>query len=116
MVYDIELFQPNTPPSAGARTDSLGSCKIITRNVFVTVTEHNGDAHLVLLDELSELDRMLPRLTTTIGRAHYPRRIDLPAKIFVETESGHARAVNGDQIARMTATKREAPKTGRISW
>jgi hypothetical protein len=113
--YDIELFHPTALPGAGAQTESLGSCKIITRNVFVTVTEHNGDAHLVLLDELTELDRTQPRYTTIIGKTFYPRRVDLPNKIFVETASGHARAVNGDQIARIHRHGGEAQGSGRLS-
>ena len=116
MTYEIELFHPSALSGAGAQTESLGQCKIITRNVFITVTEHNGDAHLVLLDELAEVDRTQPRLQTVTGRTLYPRRVDLPAKIFVETATGHARAVGGDQIARLTASKRSSPKTGRLTW
>jgi hypothetical protein len=116
VTYEIELFHPSALHGAGAQTESLGLCKIITRNVFVTVTEHNGDAHLILLDELAEVDRTQSRLTTVTGRMLYPRRIDLPTKIFVETASGHARAVGGDQIARLIASKREQPKTGRLTW
>lgn len=115
MIYAIELYHPSAIPGAGAQTEPLGACKIITKNVFVTVTEHSGDARLVLLDELAEVDRMQPRLTTMTGRAVYPRRVDLPDKIFVETASGHARAVSGDRIARLVASKRAGP-TGRVSW
>lgn len=113
--YDIELFHPTALHGAGAQTESLGACKIITRNVFVTVVEMNGDAHLVLLDELTELDRTLPRYVTIIGKTVYPRRVDLPEKIFIETASGHARAVNGDQIARILRQGSDTRGTGRIS-
>ena len=116
MTYEIELFHPSAIPGSGALTESLGPCKIITRNVFITVTEHNGSAHLVLLDELTEVDRTQPRLQTVTGRTLYPRKVDLPNKIFVETADGHARAVGGDQIARLVASKRSAPKTGRLTW
>jgi hypothetical protein len=116
MTYEIDLLHPSAIPGAAAQTESLGPCQIITRNVFITVTEHNGNAHLILLDELTEVDRVQPRLQTVTGRTLYPRRVDLPAKIFVETSSGHARAVGGDQIARLIATRRTAPKTGRLTW
>jgi len=116
VIYDIELFHPSAIPGAAAMTETLGACKIITKNVFITVTEHNGDAHLMLLDELTVVDCAQPRITTAIGRTFYPRRIDFPAKIFVETATGHARAISGDQIARLVASKREGPKTGRVSW
>ncbi|MCC6742246.1 MAG: hypothetical protein IT175_00145 [Acidobacteria bacterium] len=113
--YDIELFHPSALPGAGARTESLGTCRIITRNVFVTVTEHSGDAHLVILDELTELDRTQPRYVTVHGKTSYPRRVDLPDKIFVETSSGHARAIAGDQIARIVRQGSDNRGTGRIS-
>lgn len=113
--YDIELFHPNALPGAGARTESLGTCKIITRNVFITVTEHNGEARLVLLDELTELDRTQPRFVTIIGKTVYPRRVDLPSKIFVETSTGHARSINGDQIARIVRQGSDTRGSGRIT-
>lgn len=116
MIYDIELFHPSAIPGAGAQTESLGPCKIITKNVFVTVTEPSGAAHVILLDELTELDRSEHRITTVTGKTVYPRRIDLPDKIFVETGAGYARAVAGDSIARITASRRETPRTGRLSW
>lgn len=112
--YDIELFHPTALPGAGAQTESLGACKIITRNVFVTVTEHSGDAHLILLDELTELDRTQARYVTVIGKTFYPRRVDLPDKIFVELASGHARAVSGDQIAKISRQGSDSHGTGRI--
>ena len=68
MTYEIELFIPSARPGAAAVTETLGACKIISRNVFVTVTEHNGSAHLVLLDELTELDRTQPRYATVTGK------------------------------------------------
>lgn len=116
MTYEIELFLPSALPGAGAQTDSLGACRIITRNVFVTITEQNGDANLILLDEVLELDRTLPRLTTVLGRTIYPKRLDFPDRIFVETGTGHARAINGDQIARVTATRRPGAKSGPLRW
>jgi hypothetical protein len=116
VTYDIELFLPSALSGAGQQTESLGACKIISRNVFVTITEHNGDAHVILLDEISELDRAQHRMTTTTGRTIYPRRLDFPDKIFIETATGHARAIAGDQIARVTAAKQTAPRTGRVSW
>jgi hypothetical protein len=117
VTYEIELFIPSARPGAAAVTETLGACKIISRNVFVTVTEHNGSAHLVLLDELTELDRTQPRFATVTGKVVYPRRLDLPDKIFVETATGHARAVAGEQIARVTAARASAPRTtGRLSW
>jgi hypothetical protein len=115
VIYDVELYHVSAVPGPGAATEPLGPCKIITKNVFVTVTQHSGEARVVLLDELVEVDRTQPRLTTVTGRTVYPRRVDLPAKIFVETASGHARSVSGDRIARLVATKREGP-AGRISW
>lgn len=117
LTYEIELFIPSARPGAAALTESLGPCKIITRNVFVTVTERNGAAHLVLLDELSELDRTQTRYATVTGKVVYPRRLDLPDKIFIETATGHARAITGDQIAKITASSTAAPRTtGRLSW
>ena len=113
--YEIELFHPTALHGAGAQMESLGACKIITRNVFVTVTEHSGDAHLVLLDELTELDRTQPRYVTVIGKTVYPRSLDLPDKIFVETASGHARAVSGDQIAKIVRKGGDMRGTGRLS-
>ncbi|MBK6313126.1 MAG: hypothetical protein IPF53_02095 [Blastocatellia bacterium] len=114
--YDIELYLPTALHGAGSQTESLGVCKIITRNVFVTVTEHNGDAHLVLLDEMTELDRTQPRYVTVIGKTVFPRRVDLPSKIFVETAAGQARAINGDQIARIVRQGGDSRGTGRISF
>ena len=75
----------------------------------------NGDAHLILLDEVLELDRTQPRLTTVLGRTTYPRRIDFPDRIFVETATGHARAISGDQIARVSAVQRSSSK-GPVRW
>ena len=114
ITYNIELYHPTALQGAGAQTESLGACKIITRNVFVTVTEHNGDAHLVLLDELTELDRTQPRYVTIVGKAVFPRRVDLPDKIFVETASGHARAVSGDQVAKIHRVSGEGLGSGRL--
>ncbi len=116
MTYEIELFLPSARPGAGAQTELLGTCKIITRNVFVTVTEHGGEARLVLLDEIVSLDRPASRYVTTTGKSCYPRSIDLPDKIFVETASGHVRAVSGDQIARLTLVVRRGAPTGRVAW
>lgn len=116
MTYEIELFLPSALPGAGALTETLGPCKIITKNVFVTVTEQSGEARLMLLDELAALDRSQGRLVTVLGKTCYPRRIDLPAKIFVETASGHARAVGGDQIARLTLVRRQGAAGARIAW
>ena len=116
MTYEIELFHPSALPGAGAQTEALGPCRILTKNVFVTVTEQNGKAYVVLLDEIAELDRTLPSYITVTGRSVYPRRIDLPDRIYVETRSGHARSVASDTIARMTLSRRDTQNRGRVSW
>jgi hypothetical protein len=113
--FEIELYHPSAIPGAGAQTESLGACKIISRVVFLTVTEHSGDAHLVPLADIVDFDRAQPKYTTTIGKTYYPRRVDLPDRIFVETTSGHARAVGGDQIARLVRSKADH-SGGRVSW
>lgn len=105
MNYNIDLYLPSALPGAASQTESLGRCRVISRNVFVTVTEHNGNAHVVSLDEVVELDRTVPRYTTTSGRTCLPRRVDLPDKIFVETPGGYARTVVGDQVARLVGVK-----------
>ncbi|MDQ2675612.1 MAG: hypothetical protein M3Y34_02290, partial [Actinomycetota bacterium] len=76
MTYEIELFHPSALPGAGAKTESLGPCRIVTKNVFVTVTEHSGGAHVVLLEELVAVDRTAPSYVTAAGRTCYPRRVD----------------------------------------
>ena len=116
MTYEIELFLPSALSGAGQQTDSLGGCKLITKNVFVTLTEQNGEAHVILLDEILELDRASGRITTSNGRTLYPRKIDFPNRIFIETGTGHARSILGDQIARVTASKRSVPHSGRPVW
>lgn len=116
MTFEIELFMPTALHGGGAHTESLGLCRIITRTVFLTVTEHNGDAHLVSLEEVTELDRTNHRYSTILGRTLYPRQIDLPDKIYVEVLSGHARALSGDQIARLVRSGRETPTTGKLGW
>lgn len=116
MTYEIELFHPSAKPGGAAQTESLGECKIVTKNVFVTITEHSGDAHLVLLDEIVSLDRTQPAYVTVSGRTSYPRRIDLPAKIYVEMPSGYARAIAGDAIARLVLVRRDTSNRGRVSW
>lgn len=116
MTYDIDLFLPSALRGAGAQTEHLGTCKVISRNVFVTVTEHSGEAHLVLLDEIVELDRVQPRYVTVIGKTVYPKHVDLPDKIYVELASGHSRAVGGDQIARIARHDRHDRGTDRIAF
>ena len=105
MTYNIDLYLPSALRGASSLTESLGRCRVISRNVFVTITEHNGSAHVVALDDLLELDRTAPRYTTVAGRTFLPRRLDLPDKIFVETPGGYARTVIGDQVARLTAVR-----------
>jgi hypothetical protein len=116
VTYEIELFHPSALPGAGAQTEVLGPCRILTKNVFVTVTEHNGTAHVVLLDEISVLDRTAPFYVTLTGKTFYPRRVDFPSRIYVETQSGHARALASDTIARMTIARRDSQNHGRVSW
>ncbi|MGG7379623.1 hypothetical protein ACQ7B2_13005, partial [Escherichia coli] len=77
-------------PGVGAQTESLGQCKIISHPVFMTVVEHNGDARLIGLDDVIEVDRRQPKIATTRGKVYHPRRIDLPDKIYVETSNGYA--------------------------
>ena len=115
MTFEIGLFIPTARPGAAAQTESLGPCSILSKSVFLTVTEHNGEARALPLSEVVEGDRVANRITTSIGRTLYPRRVDLPGKIFVETNAGYARAVNGDQIARLVRAKRDVP-AGRVSW
>lgn len=115
-MFTIDLFLPSALSGAGQQTESLGACKVISKNVFVTITEHSGDARVVPLDDVVEIDRRQPRLTTTMGRTVYPRRVDFPDKIFVETTTGHARTVAGDQIAHVAITKRTSATSGRVSW
>ena len=110
MTFEIEIFLPSSPMGRGALTETLGPCKVITHPLFVTVTEHNNDAHLVGLADIVLLDRAQRSYTTMSGRVSYPRRIDLPDRIYVELSSGYARALDGDRIARMVRTKRE-PET-----
>jgi len=115
-MFTIDLFLPSALPGAGQKSESLGVCRVISKNVFVTITEHNGDARVVPLDDLVEIDRRQPRVTTTMGRTLYPRRIDFPDKIFVETTTGHARTLAGDQIAHVAIAKGTTASTGRVSW
>jgi hypothetical protein len=115
VVFEIILFIPTARPGDAAQTESLGLCSILSKSIFVTITEHNGEAHGLPLSEVVEFDRAANRIATSIGRTLYPRRVDLPGKIFVETTTGHARAVNGDQIARLVRAKRDVP-VGRVSW
>ena len=115
MIFDIELFLPTARPGAAADTESLGECKILTHNIFVTVTEHNGDAHLIALNDLVEVDLPEHRYVTAHGRTLYPRQMDLPDRLVVETGSGHVRTINGVQIAKMVRSKRDSPGKG-VSW
>lgn len=115
MLFDIELFYPTSKPGAAAEVESLGECRIISPNVFLTVTEHNGEAKLVALDDVVDVDCAHHRYTTAHGRTLYPRRIDFPDHIYVETHTGHARTINGVQIARLTRSKRDTPGKG-VSW
>lgn len=115
MTFEIEIFFPASVPGTGAKTETLGLCKIITQPVFVTVTEHNGDAKLVGLEAIVELDREAKTYLTALGKAFHPRRIDLPDRIYVEVSSGYARAIDGDQIARMKRAKGDSSGL-RISW
>ncbi|HQR37575.1 MAG TPA: hypothetical protein PLF26_04155 [Blastocatellia bacterium] len=105
MTYNIDLYLPSALHGAAPMTESLGRCRVISRNVFVTVTEHNGNAHVIALDDVVELDRTVPRFTTITGRTFLPRHIDLPDKIFVETPGGYARTIIGDQVARLMAVR-----------
>ena len=114
MNFEIDLFFPSAMPGAASKTETLGLCKVLTHPVFVTVTERNGDARLVALAEIAELDRAEKRFTTTRGKACFPRRIDFPDKIYVETGSGHARAIKGDQIARLV--RRGDTSSLKVSW
>ena len=115
MTFEIDIFFPTAHPGAAAQTEPLGSCKVLTHPLFLTVTEHNGEAHLVPLEEVTELDRRQIHYTTIFGRTHYPRRVDLPDKIYVETATGHARTIEGDLIARIARGKGETPGKG-VRW
>jgi hypothetical protein len=115
VIFEIGLLIPTARPGAAALTESLGPCSILSKSVFFTVTEHNGEAHAVPLSDVVEYDRAGNRITTSMGRTLYPRRVDLPSKIFVETNAGYARAVSGDQIARLVRARRDVP-TGRVCW
>ena len=115
MVFEVELYFPTARPGAAAEVESLGECKVLTPNVFITVTEHNGEAHLVALDGIVEIDQAQHRYTTALGRTLYPRQIDFPDHFFVETQTGHARPIKGVQIARLVRSKRDAPGKG-VTW
>ena len=116
--YDIELLHPKATLGVGAEVEPLGVCRIVTKNVFVTVSEHSGEARLVLLDEIEKLDRTLPCYTTVLGTTHHPRRVDLPERIVVEMSSGHARTLDGDKIVRLKLLNRgrSLGVRSRVSW
>src|SRR5687767_9382805 len=102
MIFEIELFFPSARPGAAAEVENLGMCKIVSPNIFLSIVEHSGDAHLVPLNDVVSVDVAEHRYTTAHGRTMYPRRIDFPDHFFVETGAGHARSIKGDQIARVT--------------
>jgi hypothetical protein len=113
--FEVELFRPGASRNLDAPLEPLGPCKIITRPVFLTVTEASGDARLVDLDDVVEVDRTQARYTTALGKAHQVRRIELPDRIYVEAASGYARALSGDQIARLSRARGDAPGKG-VRW
>jgi hypothetical protein len=116
MRFEIELFSPVVARGAEAHTTSLGPCRVITQPLFVTLTEHDGQAKAIPLETIREVDLTLTRCTTVLGTVARPRRIDFPERFFVETATGHAVAVNGDLIARMVRTRRQGEPANRVRW
>ena len=115
MIFEIELYFPTAKPGAAAETESLGPCKPISQNLFLTITEHNGEARLVPFNDVVEVDVANHRYVSAHGRTFYPRRIDLPDHFMVETAAGYARTVKGVQVARLVRSKRDSPGKG-VSW
>jgi hypothetical protein len=116
MKFDIDLFFPVVTPGADAKTSNLGTCRVITDPLFVTLTEQDGQARAITLAELREVDRARSRYTTMRGKVAHPRRIEFPERIFVETPTGHAMALNGEIVARMVRARRQGAPVTRVRW
>ena len=116
MYFEIELFFPIVVPGSGAKTSSIGLCRVITQPVFVTMSDHAGGASAIALAELREVDRIRNIFTTVLGRVGHPRHITFPDRIYVETGTGHSMAINGDLIARILRHRRRSDPTPKVVW
>jgi len=115
VLFEVELFR-DAVRGRVAETSALGSCRIVTRPVFISLTTTSGLSRAISLAECREIDAVVMRFISVHGDVTYLDRIVFPDRIYLQLASGHALAVNGETIARLTRSRREGGPAGKVRW